>query len=39
MIWSQFFHLSTGYIAGTLWVGPYGESRKRLLEFLLEKTK
>ena len=25
--------------AGTLWVGPYGESRKRLLAFLLEQTK
>ena len=24
---------------GTLWVGPYGESRKRLLAFLLEQTK
>ena len=23
----------------TLWVGPYGESRKRLLKFLLEQTK
>ena len=25
--------------AGTLWVGPYGESRKRLLAYLLEQTK
>ena len=25
--------------AGTLWVGSYGESRKRLLAFLLEQTK
>ena len=25
--------------SGTLWVGSYGESRKRLLAFLLEQTK